>query len=295
MRQQVTPTRQVRVRNQQNQKQSAQSTVDQMVLGETNPLSEELLSEALTELAAITGAPSNQRAQTVCLDLPEFQDAVEKMLPRRLLDKGLGAHFRAITDPSYKHRIFVGPSALAGLNEGQGTVITDLMYQLIAATGCDLPLLFERGSADLIAAQLAENLGINIYTDHYPAERLLVSQLIEAIRERDEQPIELVGLMRRSPKQFFERLHSSGFWQWWNDSIIADPAYSDLYGRLLERLTRKSLRLDPTFLGWATSCATAWVEYRRQQSRNALSGAAKRAAQKEDEEVGTLTAQQDED
>lgn len=295
MRHQVTPTRQARVRQQQTERQQSATQADQLVLGEHNPLSEELLREMLTELAAVTAIPANQRAQVTVLDLPDFDEMVQKMLPRRLLDKGLAAHFRVVTDPGYKHRVFVGPSALAGLNEGQGTVITDLAYQLIAATGCDLPLLFERGSADLLAGELAERLGLNLYSDHYPAERHLVEQLIEAIRELDEEPIELVGLMRRSPKQFFDRLHQSSFWQWWLESVTADPAFAGIYGQLLERLSRKSLRLDPTFLAWAASCASTWVEYRQQQRRNALSGAAKRAARRDGEGAGTLTAQEDED
>lgn len=296
MRQQVTATRQARLREQQQQEaQAKHAIIDQLQLGGRNLLSEERLEELIGALDAITDVPSNQRCEVSVLSLDDFNQVVKQMVPRRLLDKGLGAHFRAITDPGYNHRVFVGPSALAGLNEGQTTVITDLTYQLIAATGCDLPLLFERGSADMIARQLKEELDLNIFTDHYPAERFLVEQLIEAVRELDEDPIELVGLMRRSPKQFFERLHQSGFWQWWSESVTADAAYSDIYGTLLERLTRKSLRLDPAFLAWASSCATTWVEYRAQQRRNALAGAAKRAARKDRAGAGTRTAQEDEE
>ena len=254
-----------------------QSDEDAVVFQSSNPLDEELLESIQLQLSELTECSKRDQVKITVLTTQQFQRALKAIVPRRLHERGLAKNFRVLRDPQQRHHLFVGPSALSGLNEGHSTVTSDLLYPVIAAEGAELGLAFERGSADLLAGELGKRMGLPVFTDIYPAEQKFVATIIEAIRETDEDPMELLGLLKRSPSQFFARLSDSGFYRWW-ESSARDNDQLSRYVDLISSITSPSAQLEGSFMQWAQQCAEIYCDYRVQQRKNALSGS--RAAKK---------------
>jgi len=245
---------------------------DALVFQEGNPLDQQLLEEVQEELIALTGCAKKDQVQVTVLTTEQFQRALKAIVPRRLHERGLAKNFRVLRDPQDRHHLYVGPSAVAGLNDGHSTVISDLVYQLIAAQGPESNLAFERGCSDLIAQQIGKRLKLAIFTDIYPAEQQFVLTLIEAIRKSDEDPLELLGLIKRSPDQFYARLRDSGFYKWWESSAQENDQLSR-YVDLIASVAAPSAQIEGSFMQWAQQCAEIYCDYRVQQRKNALAGA----------------------
>lgn len=251
---------------------------DSFVFQERNPLDQTLLHQLADELVDITGAQKADRVRITVLGTEDYNRALREIVPRRLIDRGLGHHFRVLADPRDPHHIFVGPSALSGLNDRHPNVMTDLIYHLIAATGKPSSLAFERGAADLLAAEIARRFDLNIFTDQYPQERRMLEAIIGAIKGFDEPEAEIVGLLKRSPTHFFRLVKGSGFYRWWEGSCQADERLAPYVG-LVATIASPAAQMEASFMAWAESCAALYRDYRLQQRANAIAGAQKRQAQ----------------
>lgn len=256
-----------------------QVEADRIIFEQRNPLDERLLREIETELAAITGCAKKDRVKLTVLSLSDFE-ALKKnpdIVPKRLLDRGLGPHLRTIVNPKNPHEIFVGPAALSALNDGQSTATTDLVYQMIEAFGQGSNLAFDRGVSDILAKAVAERLDLDIFTDMHPGERKFVEAMIEAAKPNpDDDPVELAGMLRRDPKTFFATVKASPFFQWWEGSAKADDRLAR-FADLIASISSPNAQWEGSFMAWAEACAERFSDYRAQQRRNALAGAAKRA------------------
>jgi hypothetical protein len=249
---------------------------DALIFEERNPLDPTLLHEIETELAAITGCTKKNRVRLTVCSTNEWNQVVAKFVPQRLHKQGMVKHFRVLKDPQDPRHLFVGPSALSGLNDGHSTVITDLVHQMIAALGSPSSQAFDRGAADLLAAEVGRRLEIAVFPDIYPEEQRFLSTLIDAVRQVDEDPIELLGLLKRKPDEFYARLRQSGFYRWWEGSARENDVLSQ-YVDLISSIAAPSAQLEGSFMTWAQNCAEIYCDYRVQQRKNALAGAAKRA------------------
>lgn len=239
-----------------------------------NPLDEKLLREIETELVALTGASRSSRARVTVLGVQEFKAAVNSLMPSRLRERGLAEHIRVFSHPHDPHQVYVGPSALSGLNEGHRNVTSDLVYALIDAFGSGSNLAFERGAADMLAREVADRLELDIYTDHYPAEREFVETIIDAVKPIDTDSLELVGLLKRNPRQFFRMIRESKFYEWWVARVKQD-GHSE-YVDLIASLTSPTAQLEGSFTAWAQQCAAIYRDYRLSQQAKGQAGAAAR-------------------
>ena len=248
-----------------------QSDEDALIFQDRNPLDEQILEDIKERLNELTGCQKKDQVRVTVLTTQQFQRALRTIVPRRLHERGLAKNFRVLRDPRDSHHLYVGPSALAGLNEGQSTVVSDLIYQMISSQGQSTNQAFERGAADLIAQKIAGDMGLKLFSDIYPAERKFVMTIVEAIRETDEDPAELIALIKRSPNQFYSRLRQSGFYKWWSSSAKGNDQLSQ-YVDLISSITSPGAQLEGSFMQWAEQCATIYCDYRAQQRKNALSG-----------------------
>lgn len=259
-------------------KEGAQQRVegDSYIFEEHNPLDEGLLREVETELVALTGCSKKDRVRITVLGLEDFSRAVRRLVPKRYQERGLAKHIRVLQDPRDPHHIIVGPSALAGLNEGHALVTTDLVYHLISASGTGANQAFERGASDLLARELAARLNLDIFTDQYPKEREFTTAFIEAVKDVDDDVIELVGLLKKNPRQFFNLVKESPFYKWWTQTVKKDDRFSP-YVNLIDSITSPNAQLEGSFMAWSEQCATMYCSYRAEQSRKGKLAAAKRA------------------
>jgi len=247
---------------------------DAIIFQGTNPLDEELLQELQQQLTEITECAKKEQVRVTVLTTQQFQRALREFVPRRLHTRGLAKNFRVLRDPKDRHHLYVGPSAISGLNEGQSTVTSDLIYQLISAEGAKLNLAFERGSSDLLARELGRSSKLPMFTDIYPAEQKFVASIIEAIRGTDEDPLLLLGMLKSSPNQFFARLQQSSFYGWWEKAAKDNDQLSH-YADLIASISAPSAQIEGSFMQWAEQCAEIYCDYRIQQRKNALAGAKK--------------------
>lgn len=248
---------------------------DALILQDHNPLDETLLRDIETELAAITGATKRERVRLTVCSTREWNAVTARFVPQRLHKQGMVKHFRVLKDPKDPRHLYISPSALAGLNEGHSNVIIDLVHRMISAAGTPSSQAFDRGVEDLLAAELARRLELPGFPGIYPDEQQFVSTIIEAVRRVDEEPVALLGMLKRDPQEFFARVKESGFFSWWQASAAADDALSR-YVDLIESITAPNAQMEGSFMAWAQQCAGIYSDYRAQQRRNALAGAAKR-------------------
>jgi hypothetical protein len=252
---------------------------DAYLFEERNPLDETKLREIETELTALTGCTKADRVKITVLGLEDFQRAVRRIVPKRLIDRGLAAHVRVLHDPRDPHHVIIGPSALAGLNDGHANVVTDLLYHLIAATGKPSNQAFERGIADLLAREIADRLGLDVFSDHYPEERAFVEALLEASKpDLDDDLMDTVGVFKKNPKTVYNAIYDSSFYDWWANSVARDDALS-AYVDLLRSMTAPNAQLEGSFMLWARQCAEAYRDFRLEQQRKGKLSAAKRRAE----------------
>jgi hypothetical protein len=258
-------------------KDKAQERVseDSYLFEERNPLDESRLHEIETELTALTGCAKADRVRVTVLGLEDFQRAVRRIVPKRMVERGLAAHIRVLHDPRDSHHIILGPSALAGLNEGHTNVVTDLVYHLLSATGKSSNQAFERGIADILAREIAQRLELDIFSDHYPQERAFVEAVVEAVKGHDESIAEVVGAMKKNPRQFFQTMRESGFFSWWTEAIKSQDRLSP-HVNLIQSMTAPNAQLEGSFMTWAGQCASAYRDYRIEQRRKSKLSVAKR-------------------
>lgn len=249
---------------------------DALIFEDRNPLDQTLLREIETELAAITGCTRKERPRLTVCNTEQWNAVLAKHVPQRLHKQGMVKHFRVLKDPKDPRHLYIGPSALSGLNEGHSTVVTDLVHQLIGVIGQHSNQAFDRGAADLLAAEVGRRLELDMHPGLYPSEQEFVKTIIEAVRRVDEEPVSLIGLLKRKPESFFARVRDSGYYRWWAASAAENDQLSR-YVDLISSITAPSAQLEGSFMAWAQQCAGIYVEYRQQQRRNALAGAAKRA------------------
>lgn len=246
--------------------------------GHRDPLDKTLFTQIEEEINILTGCPREKRARFTFCDLDQYNNVVSILVPKRLRDAGLAVHFRVLVDPRDPHHLFIGPSALAGLNDGHANVISDLIYHIIASTGEFSGLAMERGVSDILAAAVAKQVGLDIFTDMYPAERKYVESLIAASKSVEQDTLELVGLLKRNPTAFWAGMRRSTFYRWWENSARRDDRLSSFVD-LIGSISSSHAQLEGSFLQWANSCAEVYRTYRVAQREKALSGAAKRAEQ----------------
>jgi len=250
---------------------------DAYIFEQRDPLDQTLLHDIETELAAITGCARKDRVKLTVCNTEQWRKVVEAYVPAGIHRQGLAKNFRVLKDPRNPRHLYVGPSAVSGLNDRQSTVVTDLVHQMINALDVTSNQAFERGAADLIAAEIGQRLDLPIFTPIYPAERQFVSTIIEAVRKVDEDPAELLGLLKRKPSAFFKRIRESGFYRWWENSARNSDQLVQ-YVDLIASITSPNAQLEGSFMAWAYQCASIYVDYRIEQRRKAQLGAAARWA-----------------
>lgn len=145
------------------------------------------------------------------LSAEQWQTAVERIVPAGLR-RGLIPHLHVLRDPRDPDHLLVGPSALSGLNEHSRQITAEVAYAVIRAGQISLTPLFDHGSADLLAAQLARRIELSFFTSNYPAEARLVRALISTLRaEYGFSENDWVILLRSKPERFFLALRRSQF------------------------------------------------------------------------------------
>ncbi len=227
--------------------------------------------------AIVGGTKANRAVLTVC-NHAEYQQALNSITSERMRAKGLHRHLNVVANPSNPRQLFIGPSAVAGINDGHSNVVSEVVYALIAASGNPSNQTFERGSADLIAQELKARLGLDIFTENYPAEREFTLSFIEAIKDTDEEVSDVLGLLRRSPRQFFQKTRGSIFYRWLATQMKKDDSLSP-YLNLLGTMSTPGGQIDGNFRPWVKQCADLFVNYRRQQSEKAQARWAKQRAE----------------
>lgn len=240
-----------------------ETLLDGWIFDQPNPLDPTLLYDLVENLNQVMDCAPEHQARITVLSVDDFQSAVKRVLPPRLIAAGLASHFRVLVDPRDPHHIMIGPSALAGLNEGHANVVADLVYHLIDAYGIPTNLAFERGAADLIAAAVSKRMGLVIFTQQYPADAAFLSDVIEAIRRKGQSPLQLIGMLKRDPNAFFGQMSKSPFLKWWVASCRQDPRLAHFVDTI-RNLPLPSTQPDELFMQWAAQCASVFAEYRVQ-------------------------------
>ena len=241
---------------------------DAYIFEQRNPLDQTLLHEIETELAAITGCAKKDRVKLTVCNTEQWQKVVNAYVPIGAQRQGLAKHFRVLRDPRNRRHLYVGPSAVSGLNDRQTTVVADLIHQMINALDVTSNQAFERGAADLLAEEIGRRLDLPAFPAIYPQERQFVATIIEAARKVDEDPYELLGLLKRKPSAFFKRIRECGFYRWWENSVRSSDQLSQ-YVDLVASITSPNAQLEGSFMAWAHQCASIYVRYRSEQRRKA--------------------------
>lgn len=256
---------------------------DAMWFEEKNPLDETLLREIEQQISDLTACGEREKVKITVLGLDDFQRAVKSIVPRRLLDRGLANHIRVLHDPRNPHHVMIGPSALAGLNEGHMNVVTDLVYHLLSATGYSINEAFDRGVSDILAGEIAKKLGLEVFSNHYPQERAFVQSIVEAVKGLDQSVVEVVGIIKSDPKSFYTMVKNSSFYRWWTEQVQAADSRS-IYVNLIQSMMSPNAQLEGSFMNWAGQCAKVYRDYRLEQQRRGRMAAKKRRLQEEEKQ-----------
>ena len=201
-----------------------------------------------------------QRLKVTILGDEQWQTVLQNIVPKKLLNRGLGKHFNILIDPRDRHHVLVGPGAVGNISEKNKTGYSEVVYTLLNATGAASNEVLERGCADILAQAISKKMKVNFYANNYPGEADFVLDLIKSFKPEGDPLIPWVLLMKNDPERFFAELKKSKFYKWWENFAKKKDALSQ-FARLFDSLSSANGQLEGSFLQWAQICTKRYVQY----------------------------------
>jgi hypothetical protein len=192
----------------------------------------------------------------------QWQSVLKRIVPKRLLERGLGRHLNILISPQDKHYVLVGPSAISNVAEANKTGYSEVVYTLLSATGRNSNEVLERGCNDILAREISKRSDVNFYTQNYPGEAEFVLDLIRSFKPKGDKMLPWVIKLKTDPDSFFEELRKSEFYRWWEKFARKKDALSQ-FTQLFESLSSPNGQLDGSFLQWAQICTRRFAQYRQ--------------------------------
>jgi hypothetical protein len=192
----------------------------------------------------------------------QWQSVLKRIVPKRLLERGLGRHMNILVSPQDKHYVLVGPSAISNVAEQNKTGYSEVVYTLLTATGRGSNEVLERGCNDILAREISKRSGMDFYTKNYPGEAEFVLDLIRSFKPKGDKTLPWVIKLKADPDAFFEELQKSEFYHWWERFARKKDALSQ-FVQLFESLKSPSGQLEGSFLQWAQICTRRFAQYRQ--------------------------------
>lgn len=234
-------------------------------LGEDIDLSDETVLRELE--ATIEECVGDRRGVRVSvLGAEQWQTAVERLVPARLR-KGVRKHFHVLPDPRNQNHLLVGPGTLAGLNERSRQVTAEMVYAILKAGEPRLPTMLARGSADLLAGEVAQRIGLAFFTNNYPRESDLCRGLIGVVKaghHDDFTAHDWLALLKTNPDRFCLALRRTRFAAYWlacakRDGRLADAFAGARRTMLTEQLTDEALGAEDHFARFTRRCLDGYA------------------------------------
>lgn len=235
-------------------------------LGEDIDLSDETVLRRLEALVE-ESVGSRRGVRVSVLSAEQWQTAVERLVPARIR-RGVLKHFHVLPDPRNDAHLLVGPATLAGLNEGSKQMSAEVAYALLKAGEPRLPALLARGSADLLAADVAARLEIPFFASNYPRETQLCRFLIRVVREGhggDWDEHDWLRILKTDPDRFCLALRRTRFAAYWlacakRDEHLRDQFEGARKTLLTERLCHRELAAEDYFVRFTRRCLESYAQ-----------------------------------
>lgn len=234
-------------------------------LGEDIDLSDETVLRQL-ETVIEESVGSRRGVRVSVLSAEQWQTAVERLVPARIR-KGVLKHFHVLPDPRNGSHLLVGPVTLAGLNERSKQMTAEVVYALLKAGDPRLPALLARGSADLIATDVAARLGVPFFASNYPRESQLCRALIRVVQEGhggEWDAHDWLRVLKTKPNHFCLALRRTRFAAYWlacarRDERLAEEFSGARKTMLTDRLCEPELTAEEYFARFTRRCLEGWA------------------------------------
>ncbi|WP_217924676.1 hypothetical protein [Miltoncostaea oceani] len=182
-----------------------------LFLGEDVDLSDETVLRNLQRvIEEVVGSARGVRISVLSAD--QWLTAVDRLVPASLR-RGVRQHFHILADPKKRGHLLVGPATLAGLNEKSCQITAEVTYAILKSGTPAPPPLYQRGSADLLAEEVAQRIEVPIFTHNYPREARFCAEMISMLQidHAGFERREWLGTLMTSPRQFFLAVRKSRF------------------------------------------------------------------------------------
>lgn len=235
-------------------------------LGEDIDLSDETVLRQL-ESVIEESVGSRRGVRVSVLSAEQWQTAVERLVPARIR-KGVLKHFHVLPDPRNASHLLVGPTTLAGLNERSHQMTAEVVYALLKAGEPRLPVLLARGSADMLASDVAGRLDLPFFASNYPRETQLCRALIRVVQEGhggEWEAHDWLRILKTKPDRFCLALRRTRFAAYWLACAKRDERLSEDFAGarrtlLTDRLCEPTLTAEEYFARFTRRCLEAYAE-----------------------------------
>lgn len=234
--------------------------VGDLFLGEDIDLNDEtVLRDLQGAVSSIVGSSRGVRISVLSVD--QWLTAVDRLVPKALR-RGVRQHFHVLGDPKSRSHLLVGPTTLAGLNENSHQITAEVVYAILKAGRPVPPPLFQRGSADLLASEVARKIQMPFFTQNYPREAQLCAEII-AMLQRDHvncTQLEWLQVLKTDPRRFIATIGRGEFGKLWRARALeAEPIRALIDGsvtraRLTDTLRERDWRPDDDFIVFTRRC-----------------------------------------
>jgi hypothetical protein len=184
------------------------------------------LRGVVSEVETFLGAKSSLRLSFLTGE--EWLDTLNRSLSPALR-RGAERHLHMLVDRRDPHHLVFSPSAVAGINERDARIYAEVVHHVLWRIPSELEPTLRRGVDSLIAEWLGGRLGVEIYTQHAPAEKELVELLLACVSVQYGHDLaQWALLLRRNPDRFFQALEKSSFIRVWMQKARLDKAIVDV-------------------------------------------------------------------
>jgi len=200
------------------------------------------LRRVVAEIESLVSAPGRGLRVSV-LTTEQWRTVLSRLL-KPALRRGAERYVHTLRDPRDPQHLLISPSMVQGINESDRRMYQELAYSVLRSLPTELGDSLRRGLDDIIAEQIATQIGVELYCRNYPREREFVRSILAILADQFGYEIDDWALeMRRRPRRIFMALRKSNFGEVWVER--ADGAIGERGGEaLVELLADPKLELD---------------------------------------------------
>jgi hypothetical protein len=164
----------------------------------------------------------NCKVRVSVLNTEQWNSILHRYLGSRY--RGAAPHLHVLVDPKVAHHLLVSPSAVLGVGQGSSTIISEVVYGILAAGGAPLSNFWKHGVHQYFAKQISQGAGLKFQNDYHPREYTIVRELVNIlVHEHGYTALDWYRALKRKPGSVYTALARTSWAGQWIATARKNP------------------------------------------------------------------------